>query len=1348
MPISSTETSRILNDQINMFGAAKAYAEAITRQQSDSAGLEDPREPSVAARRAEAATNLGSFAARAPGALMGAASMGAEFGFGPRVMGGFMQTIHSGQQGYKAAGMAGALGTGAAVAGAYWGLGMAGDWMTKQMVSGAQERGMVNSALGQAMPGASAQQVGQIAGQVESAARSGIGNIRDITQVMQQAISSGSVDTGSATEFSTTFGKLIDNVRTVATTLRSTLSDAYQTMQSVKAMGVDSDQVVSTIQTMRGVGVGSGLSPIETFGAAQSGAQMARTLGAEAGQTVQGSVLSAGLYNMAQREGVGGIHAGSQGQYTQAALRFFGSNRGNKVLGAMINQSGELDPVMAARVAGGHVSREEITSAYSKNINSAGMRDILRSRSGELASDFISEQGPSAFAPALRTMFSDSDTPESLKQAITGMTGRDLDAMSALQMRMPELRQKMMAAAQQGLQAGTGGKKDFNQIISRIFDKVSKPLRDKMSAIGAQMNQYSAEVLEDVAGQTGPAAPVNMAASQSLADETAHLTAFGTQGELSRFRSAMAGLPMTGGQSGISFGGAPDPKTWLGGLARDYLPSAIRMGSMGQGTTFSDLPGYGVGFESYKPMQTAAMLSMMPLTPTTGRNAMYGAGAALSWAGRGLAPPGVEVPWGGKGMLEGSTRAVGGTMRGSGALMRTLGRAGSIAFPALMAYDLATNIIPAARREEGMAGIDEGAIRGGSARAIQSLHESGIITGGSVVRKDLTGGDLGGLIPISNTYARGEGLSGTQQFLTSEGVDQLEQLRQGSGSLGADYKQYGGRGEVQSRLRRIKAENPGASDSSLLQITASAFGLTTADGNKGLAYQFAHNEPGFLRSDVSMKRSGTIDMREVRAGFGRRVESFVADAVRDQIATMEIDGSSSPARQRASEFAASLSSDRDTVDALTNVFDSPEYMGSLGNDSIANREKMYKRLSEAPLPEPMPDDIKDTIVNKWARLGRGLKGLSASDMNAPGTLEDAGSIKPVARILAGKLVSGMTDEEREMLMANMEAGRRNNFLLNDSIGKGISTRARDLAEADGLDPSELWASVDDLKRQAGADRLLFAAKGKAAEGGDEKRRASIQGRLSTTQSVLEMAGRIGGLGGGHFDAFSSRLGDLEGRGVTTHQFLRGENSIGQIQKDLALEMLKSTGESQERTVAMAEYMMGSDSQETRQVGSTVSAAEYFLGNKKKKFKQRDFMGRLTESIDGGGYMKTRLNAMSKSSRDFMEGRHNDLTAEMNEWAVTMAKEKLPEGSSDGQIHTLAGEILRSRTDEDARRSVALKFASSGQGAPYSPGAGGGGGEGSADAVMSKMMEAAGQLTGTLLDVRASMREAYNLPPQS
>ena len=1360
MPISSTETSRILADQINMFGAARAYAEAITRQYSEGAGLEDPREPSVAARRAEQSTNLGSFAARAPGMALGGAAMAAEFGFGPRILGGFMQTIHSGQQGYAAAGAAGAIGAGAAVAGAYWGMGAAGEWATRQMVTGAQERGMVNSALGQAMPGASAASIGQIAGQVESAARSGIGNIRDITQVMQQAISSGAIDTGSATEFSTTFGKLIENVRTVATSLKSTLSDAYQTMQSVKAMGVESDQIVGTIQTMRGVGIGSGLSPMDTFGAAQSGAQMARTLGAAPGQTVQGSVLSAGLYNMAQNEGMGGIHAGSQGQYTQAALRFFGSTRGNKVLGAMTTASGELDTAMASRIAGGHMSREEITAAYTKNINSPGMRDVLRSRSGELASDFISEFGPGAFGPSMRSMFQGSDTsegsdtfegsdtPESLKQALTGLTGRDLDAMSALQMKMPELRQRMLSAAQQGFAAGTGGKKDFGQIISSIFDRLSAPIKDKFSAIGAQFTQYSAEVLEDLTGQVGAAGPVNMAASQSLADRSAHLTAFGTRGELAQFRSALADVPMTGGGASFGFGGSPDPKTWLGRAARDYLPSAFRMGSMEPGTTFSDLPGYGMGLDSYRPEQTAAALAMMPLTPSTGRNAMYGAGAALSWAGRGFAPPGVDVPWGGKGLLEGSTRAVGGAMRGTGAITRTLGRAGSIAFPALMAYELVTNSIPEARRQMGLAGIDEGSIRGGSARAIQSLHEAGVIDEGSLVRRDLTG-DLEGLTPISNTFSRSEGMAGTQQFLTDTGRSELDALIQGGGSLGGDYKQFGGRGEVRGRLRRIKAENPGASDAELMQITSKSLGLTT--DNRGLAYQFASREPGFLSSALSIQKGGSIDMERVRAGFGQRVESFMSTAVRDQLATMEISASSSPARQRIAEFAASLTSEASSIEGLTNAIDSETFMGALGDATPAKREAMTGALKNSDWVDSDDGDAVNAVVQKWARLG---KGMTRKQMETPGTLEDSTGSNAASRFAAAKLFKGLGDEGQDLLISNMAAGTRDDFLRSNTFGRGISAEARASAKLhEGVSTSSLWAAMEEMGAKTGFTKEDMLRQAKAAEEGDKDREAAVRGRLGTTQSGLEMAGRIGGRGARHFEDALNKLGNLEkDRSVGTYDFLYGAGGIDQIEKDVVEKMLRSEGKDYEQTLAMASSLTSADNtEEARRIGATASLSLYFRGGKTAgKQDHKKFLTRLTESVSEGGYMRTRLSGMSKMSRDFLAGRHDDLTYEVSDWATTLAKQKLGLGASEAQVQTLAGEILGAASgNADDVVTVSRKFAQSGQGAPHSPGAGGGG-EAAADAVLSKVTAMADGLTTDLLRVRYALTDAFGLstaPPE-
>mgnify|MGYP001367119245 CR=1 FL=1 len=174
MPISSTEVSNIIQSQVGMFSASAAYAHAVSAQygyQSHGGmGVQDSR----TSQQGLQAGAMGGMTARAPGMGLGALGAMSMFGFGPRQLDPFTMSMHAATQGFSRQGMAGAIGMGGATMLGYGALGAAGSWATDQMVSGAQNRGMLNAQMGQMMPGMGAQGLGMMSQQVESQARMGM----------------------------------------------------------------------------------------------------------------------------------------------------------------------------------------------------------------------------------------------------------------------------------------------------------------------------------------------------------------------------------------------------------------------------------------------------------------------------------------------------------------------------------------------------------------------------------------------------------------------------------------------------------------------------------------------------------------------------------------------------------------------------------------------------------------------------------------------------------------------------------------------------------------------------------------------------------------------------------------------------------------------------------------------------------------------------------------------------------------------------------------------------------------------------------------------------------------------
>ena len=193
MPITSTEISSIIQSQVGMFSASAAYSQAISAQYGyQSMGGQAVTDP----RHGDAlhAGAIGSGLARAPGMGIGALSMASMFGMGPAFMDPFGMTFRMGSAGFQRGGWGGALGMGGATWGAYAGMGNIANWATGQMMTGAQNRGMLNATMGGFFPQANASQLGQMSGMVENTARAGMGSIRELTGIMQAGAGAGQLD--------------------------------------------------------------------------------------------------------------------------------------------------------------------------------------------------------------------------------------------------------------------------------------------------------------------------------------------------------------------------------------------------------------------------------------------------------------------------------------------------------------------------------------------------------------------------------------------------------------------------------------------------------------------------------------------------------------------------------------------------------------------------------------------------------------------------------------------------------------------------------------------------------------------------------------------------------------------------------------------------------------------------------------------------------------------------------------------------------------------------------------------------------------------------------------------------
>lgn len=789
MPISSTEIQNILSAQVGMFASSAQYAQAVSAQYGyqpgGGGGVDDPRN-SPALQAGMLASGAVRYGTEAAGF---AATNMAMFGMAPRVLDPFTSTFASATAGYRTAGMAGAIGAGAATAGAYMALGSVFKWGVDQVVGGAQQQAMLNYQMGQMAPNLSTSQLGQMSSMVSGAARMGMGSLNDITSMMQAGASDGSINTQSITQFQQSFQKLLGNVRQVASTLSSTLTEAQQAMQQVRAIGVGSDQAAGFLGSMRGIGYAGGLNPQQMFAAAAQGSQFGQMTGISRQAGAMGAMVNYGALGMVERGGmIEGVGPESYGRFNQGAMRFFGSAPGQRVLAAMMGPGGELNADVAQQVAAGTISRQQINEMARQNLGRRGARDMFGAAQGELMGQFMSQYGAQAIMPSVEAMAGGYSNPESVKSMVTGLTRAEMSQMQQLNTAMPGLRARML---QEGKEAFSQGSRQMGlmETLEASVGQMIQPFKDRLRQYGADLTQSAQDTIKQVTRDF-------MGAPPPAADPSAYARYFaqyaaggGVNNAMSaNFRTGMIGV----GRQGFfqpSLPGAQTP-----GLSA--LPMGLRLGAM-PGVSPSDLPMYGMAPESYNELGGAAALSMFPVFG--GRNIYGAAGAGIGAVGRGITGAlGGEgyglFGLGGVGTIRGTGMAAGSLLRGAGGLLRGAGAVGAGLSMAALAGDVIFNEIPEMRRQYGGSPITQGAIMGDAAQTLQFASQQGLLSsplrampvGSQVGGLDYESAQAQGLTPVGGLIADADQRygRGNMQFFANAGqLQSAEALMSRAGSI-------------------------------------------------------------------------------------------------------------------------------------------------------------------------------------------------------------------------------------------------------------------------------------------------------------------------------------------------------------------------------------------------------------------------------------------------------------------------------------------------------------------------------------------------------------------------------------
>ncbi len=730
MPLSSTDISNLIAGQQASFANSAVFAQSIgsgggQASSISAAPVSDPR--------AAPSPGMASAVSGLPNIAAGGLSMMAMSGLAPRALDPFTSTFNAGRLGMAGGGMAGAIGAAGMTAGAYMAGGAALNAVAfDPFAQGAQTRGMLNQFAGGLMPGASASQRGQISSAVEGMNQQGYGTLNELTSLMSQGVGTGEISTTSVSEFKASFQKLVTTAREVATALNSSVTEGNAALQSIKSLGLSTDQSSAVIGAIGGVGRASGMSPAQLTESAMGGIQLAQSLGGDVVEGAQGAVFNRSLLGSGRK--MGGVYDDvsdqQYGRFQQGAMRFLGSRQGSQVLAAAFNvQTGELDTDIAGRIAGGRMSKEEITSAAQRTMSSN--RDAFASRRTELASSFMAQFGAQGVSHGLQEMTSDSSMQQTQMQAISGLGRRDLQALEQFSNQTPMLRANLMRAAQEGWNEGQHQATTIGGALSATMDHLTRPLKDKFRRMGRDMTQSVMEAQEKVTSAFVGNLPQR--ADPQYFQMKFRAAAMGDthgMGVFDRLEAQQGGV--AGGGEGPAFGFGRQSSQ----AQRQWIPPALRMQTMGAGASFSELPMYGMAMEEHNPYMTAGagvMAGSSMIRGMTGGSGPLGApGAFAQRFGRGMrAAAGASKGWmglGGRGPIMGSLAGAGAVTQAGGFLAKHAGRFASnkyVAGAALLGVGL-MNTLPAAFRATGhMDKIPE--VTGHNARLLGMLQDQGMI---------------------------------------------------------------------------------------------------------------------------------------------------------------------------------------------------------------------------------------------------------------------------------------------------------------------------------------------------------------------------------------------------------------------------------------------------------------------------------------------------------------------------------------------------------------------------------------------------------------------------------------------
>jgi len=605
MPVSSIDVANLLAGQQQNVMNSYAYAYNVGAQGNRFLGLENR-----ALGAPQSQTGMGYAMAGAGGTekLLGGMQMAgsglaaaAAFGMAPRYFDPFSTTAQAAITGFKGGGVSGALGGGLLTAGAYLAIGKAANFMTSNIIQGAQQRAHVQNIVQGGAPMAqmgfqmdfnasqgitnSIMQMGDIGASMGMGGQLGSGNIANVVGMGMAGGQFRGVQ--SANEFRSRMRQLVGEAAQVASIMQTSIEEASQTISEMQGMGIGRAQVPGFISNIANNVRTTGLGAQQQIQMASFGAQTFRGMGLtgaqginyglSAGRNIAYRANVSGEFNRELLNDMGGAQAATQ-RFTEAAVNIFSGRRGQRLLGAMMDENGQLDTTMAFKIATGQATKTEIGKEY-RSRTAGAQKDVFLANRTDIMGQFMEQYGPQGAMGGLGSMLEGHSKPQYMMQALSGLGRREVEELSQMGDVSSSLRLKMRQAAESGLRDSGMPKMTIGQIFSKMLDKVTDPIKKTFQKFGRDIQEGISNIVEDISrdisGQGYAMAPSSGNVERMIGISTARPDLFNnTLSGITNYTNQMMDPWMrgTGAHVGSGPGMAP-PTTTIGGIARSFMPS-------------------------------------------------------------------------------------------------------------------------------------------------------------------------------------------------------------------------------------------------------------------------------------------------------------------------------------------------------------------------------------------------------------------------------------------------------------------------------------------------------------------------------------------------------------------------------------------------------------------------------------------------------------------------------------------------------------------------------------------------------------------------------------------------------